>query len=186
MTPTQKDLIDTDGENRAVRAFLLGREVGCKDYEQMRRHMTNSGFNNCWPSEFAGLGGHMSKGDQQMWLRHLFALERLGALAEQPAEQSAEPVGVIEYLMVSNDGWLSKLPPGTDLYTQPPPTKRVPLTIEAVRQEFERIHGGTVGATRIKTGEYLSPQLEKQWLAFARKYTAPCCCTPATADEKNL
>ena len=80
-----KDLIDTDGENRAVRAFLLGREVGCKDYEQMRRHMTNSGFDNCWPAEFATLGGHMSKAAQQMWLRHLFALERFGAGGGEPS-----------------------------------------------------------------------------------------------------
>lgn len=51
-------------------------------------------------------------------------------LAEQPAEQ--EPVGVVEYLMASNDGWLSKLPPGTKLYTAPQPAKREPLTDEEI------------------------------------------------------
>jgi hypothetical protein len=53
------------------------------------------------------------------------------ALAEQlqksvlwPVQQK-EPVGVVEYLMASNDGWLSKLPPGTKLYTAPQPRRRL-------------------------------------------------------------
>jgi hypothetical protein len=43
----------------------------------------------------------------------------------QPKAEPQEPVGVVEYLMASNDGWLSKLPPGTKLYAAPQPRRRL-------------------------------------------------------------
>lgn len=130
MKPTQKDLIDTDGENRAVRAFLLGREVGCKDYEQMRRHMTNSGFDNCWPSEFASLGGHMSKAAQQMWLRHLFALERFGAGGGEPPFLENPSDSEMEFECVA-------LPPRTSLYLHPSPTDLRDAYLRGLEEGFK-------------------------------------------------
>ena len=73
-----RDLIDTDGENRAVRSFLMlygqpGLTVGA-----MRKHLIALGFPH-WPEwvEFGGPGdaAHLTKGGAQHWLRHLFALE---------------------------------------------------------------------------------------------------------------
>jgi hypothetical protein len=56
------------------------------------------------------------------------------ALAEQQRSDSEhmEPVGVVEYLMESNDGWLSELPPGTKLFTAPQPCREVELTDEDI------------------------------------------------------
>lgn len=72
-----KDLLDGDGENRAVRAFLLGLELGIKFYGPMKVHMTRMGY-PYWPEEFARLEDmHISKNAQQHWLRHLFDLEKL-------------------------------------------------------------------------------------------------------------
>lgn len=70
-----KELLDSDGENRAVRAFLLGRELGIKESVFMKRHMESSGY-PFWP-DWVGQGNraHMSKSAQQDWLRHLFSLE---------------------------------------------------------------------------------------------------------------
>lgn len=68
------DLIDTDGENRAVRGFLLGREAGIRAFAAMRQHMTHYGT-PYWPATFTEKQGHITKAEQQEWLRHLFALE---------------------------------------------------------------------------------------------------------------
>lgn len=51
--------------------------------------------------------------------------------------------------------------------------KEPQLTVDALRVEFEKRHRGTIGTTRIASGEYLSPAIETEWQQFVRKYTAP-------------
>lgn len=77
-----RDLIDSDGENRAVRAFLLlyGGSAGVTT-TQMRRHMEASGY-PLWPEWAAHADRHLTKGGAQDWLRHLFALESIATHKE--------------------------------------------------------------------------------------------------------
>jgi hypothetical protein len=74
---TMRELMDDDGENRAVRSFLLlyggasGVTVGA-----MKKHMSMSGWDGMWPEWVnAQEREHLTKGGAQHWLRHLFALE---------------------------------------------------------------------------------------------------------------
>jgi hypothetical protein len=76
-TPTAQPAVqDAEGENKAVRSFLMlygqpGLTVG-----QMKKHMTMSGF-KAWPAwvETEPHGAHLTKAGAQLWIRHLFALE---------------------------------------------------------------------------------------------------------------
>jgi hypothetical protein len=70
-----RDLIDDEGENQAVRMFLLlyGGNNGCTT-GLMRYHLKASGFNGLWP-EWANKDMHLTKAGAQLWLRHLFNLE---------------------------------------------------------------------------------------------------------------
>jgi hypothetical protein len=71
----ERDLLD-DGENRAVRAFLmLYGSTNSPSIEGMRDHMKFSGFEGCWPEWAATQYGFLTKGGAQNWLRHLFSLE---------------------------------------------------------------------------------------------------------------
>jgi hypothetical protein len=75
---TMRDLMDDDGENRAVRNFLM--MYGCTtspSIEGMRDHMAGSGFDGCWPEWAATESGFLTKGGAQDWLRHLFGLEAI-------------------------------------------------------------------------------------------------------------
>ena len=83
--PCFNGLIDTDGENKAVRALLMlygdpGLTVG-----KMKKHLSMSGF-KMWPAWVEQEHGwaHLTKAGAQLWIRHLFALE-----ATPPAAQSA-------------------------------------------------------------------------------------------------
>jgi hypothetical protein len=67
---------DAEGENKAVRSFLMlygqrGVTVG-----GMKRHMGMSGFKS-WPAwvDTEPEGAHLTKAGAQLWIRHLFALE---------------------------------------------------------------------------------------------------------------
>lgn len=71
-------LLDEDGENLSVRAFLSlygvvdGNTVSIR---RMKDHLQESGFDNCWPA-WAETGVHtLKKGDAQNWIRYLFSLE---------------------------------------------------------------------------------------------------------------
>ncbi len=79
MIPNLIDLID--GENRAVRCFLMlyGNTGGSTSVKSMKIHLEHSGFNDCWPSWVIdpANAGHLTKAGAQDWLRHLFALEVL-------------------------------------------------------------------------------------------------------------
>ena len=83
------DLIDTDGENKAIRSFLRfylkpGISIG-----EMRDNMEGSGWDGCWPESIAAADWNstLTKFEVQAWLRHLFALEDEPA----PAPRDHEP-----------------------------------------------------------------------------------------------
>lgn len=78
-----RDLLDDDGENRAVRAFLMLYGCGNPTAEQMAEHMRRSGF-NVVPDWVQRSPGHLTKGGTQLWLRMLFDLEK--AATPQQAE----------------------------------------------------------------------------------------------------
>jgi hypothetical protein len=70
-----RDLMDDDGENRAVRSFLaLYGGTNSVTTHRMREHLAMSGFANCWPTWTVD-DMHLTKGGAQNWLRFLFALE---------------------------------------------------------------------------------------------------------------
>jgi hypothetical protein len=105
-TPPAAPVQDAEGENRAVRSFLLlygqrGVTVG-----GMKRHMGMSGFKS-WPAwvDTEPEGAHLTKAGAQLWIRHLFALE-----ATPPAQPvvpdamtSADIQEHIEYVAGWND-----------------------------------------------------------------------------------
>ncbi len=73
-----RDLLDDEGENLAVRWFLAmyggsrGVTVG-----QMKRHLDACGFDGCWPDWAENEDGeHLTKAGAQLWIRHLFSLEK--------------------------------------------------------------------------------------------------------------
>jgi hypothetical protein len=71
-----RDLIDPeDGENRAIRAFLMHYGAPGLTVMQMRKNMAMAGWDGCWPAWVYDQDGHLTKGGAQNWLRHLFALE---------------------------------------------------------------------------------------------------------------
>lgn len=76
-----RELLDEDGENQAVRAFLLlyGTSTGVT-IGSMKQHMQLSGFSH-WPDYMNEHGDgmnrlHLNKASAQAWLRHLFSLEQ--------------------------------------------------------------------------------------------------------------
>lgn len=76
-------LVDGDGENRAVRTFLM--QYSCDraiTIGQMRDHMELSGWEGMWP-EFVTLAHadtYLTKMGAQSWIRHLIGLEPAAAL----------------------------------------------------------------------------------------------------------
>jgi hypothetical protein len=71
-----RNLLDPeDGENRAVRAFLMHYGAPGLTVKQMRDNMRRAGWEGCWPAWAADVDGHLTKLGAQNWLRHLFALE---------------------------------------------------------------------------------------------------------------
>ena len=70
-----KNLIDTDGENQAVRAFLQMYGIPGLTAEQMHDHMCVSGYKGTSPEWVFEAPGFLTKGGAQHWLRKLFALE---------------------------------------------------------------------------------------------------------------
>lgn len=81
-----RDLLDSDGENRAVRAFLMLYGCGNPTAKQMAEHMRLSGFNFV-PDWVERSPGHLTKGGAQLWLRMLFALECAAAIRQLGDEQ---------------------------------------------------------------------------------------------------
>jgi hypothetical protein len=71
-----RELLDSDGENQAVRCFLMTYGTRSLTVEMMREHMRCCGF-PLWPdwAETDEAQGHLTKAGAQDWLRHLFGLE---------------------------------------------------------------------------------------------------------------
>jgi esterase/lipase len=74
----QRQLLDKDGENKAVRTFLALYGGGCKSVGAMRDNFRMAGFNGLWPWWVGQQtpGSHLTKAGAQDWLRYLFALEK--------------------------------------------------------------------------------------------------------------
>lgn len=72
-----RDLIDSDGENRAVRSFLViyGGQLGSANTKTMRYNIKMSGFDGLWPW-WANEDMTLTKSGAQAWIRHLFAQEK--------------------------------------------------------------------------------------------------------------
>lgn len=126
------NLIDPeDGENRAVRAFLLAYGGGNSiTAEQMRNHLALSGY-PCAPSWIDEASGHLTKFGAQDWLRLLFSLE-----------QPTTPADMKPAARVNADGFLVEctdlpLAPGSVLYLGQPAAPLVPLTNEQIARIYE-------------------------------------------------
>lgn len=81
-----RKIVDDEGENLAVRMFLVlyGGQTGITT-QQMRLHLEMAGFKGAWPL-WATADGHLTKAGAQLWIRHLFSLE-------QPAQKELESQG---------------------------------------------------------------------------------------------
>lgn len=72
-----RDDLMKDGENRAVRTFLLfygGNRGGALTTDAMRTNLELAGWENCWP-DWAKRNQTLTKSGAQDWIRFLFALE---------------------------------------------------------------------------------------------------------------
>lgn len=69
-----RPLLDEDGENRAVRSFLMLYGQTGVTAESMKKHMTACGYPFA-PDWVDRSPGHLTKGGAQLWLRMLFAME---------------------------------------------------------------------------------------------------------------
>lgn len=79
------DLLDDEGENRILRAFLIAYQNPSTTTGAMRSHLKMSGWDDCWPDWAAAAhkDAHLTKAGAQLWIRHLLALE--GAAPTAPA-----------------------------------------------------------------------------------------------------
>jgi len=76
------ELVDKDGENKAVRAFLMGYGgCGISSVAAMKAHMDACGY-PFWPTWCDDLPkrdytiSDLTKAGAQSWLRHLFNIEK--------------------------------------------------------------------------------------------------------------
>ncbi len=72
-------LVDEEGENLAVRSFLIQYGCGSSNPKvgQMLSHMNHSGWEGTEPEwvKTCHKDEHLTKAGTQLWLRHLFSLE---------------------------------------------------------------------------------------------------------------
>lgn len=71
----RRDLLDKDGENRAVRMFLGLYGCSSPTALQMKQHLEMAGY-PYYPDWIDKAPGHLTKGGAQLWLRLLFDLEK--------------------------------------------------------------------------------------------------------------
>ena len=72
------DLMDEDGENRALRSFLIQYSVPGLTVGMMRQHMASSGWSAAYCPQFVENGHHdrhLTKASAQIWIRHLLSME---------------------------------------------------------------------------------------------------------------
>lgn len=72
-----RDLLDEDGENKAVRTFLMFYAGGKPTFGNIKAGLKHSGWNNCWPDwvNEQHPDSYVTKAGAQLWLRFLFSLE---------------------------------------------------------------------------------------------------------------
>lgn len=89
----ERDLLDTDGENRALRSFLMQYGVPSLTVSAMRKHMERSGWGFDYCPDFAKFGGveHLTKAGAQIWIRHLLSLESGAILPQASGEAQRVP-----------------------------------------------------------------------------------------------
>jgi hypothetical protein len=84
-------ILDTDGENQAVRCFLqLYGGAKSVTVGSMCNHLAASGFDGYWPEwvNDPANAGHLAKGGAQLWIRHLLALEKAAVDHREQFEQA--------------------------------------------------------------------------------------------------
>lgn len=83
-----ENLLDTDGENRAVRGFLLGYSERGVNIGDMRSHLQLYD-QPYWPEwvERSPAKQTLTKAGAQAWLRYLFGLEKVVHLRDFSAEE---------------------------------------------------------------------------------------------------
>jgi len=137
----QESLLDSDGENKAVRCFLMlygskGLTVG-----KMRQHMTRCGY-PLWPDVVADTheDAHLTKAEAQTWIRHLLALEQ--PQEPSPAFQIAQLHDVITNLKddIEFFEWKAAQPQG----------EWVDLTDDELKDVVMKTNGFCVSSMEIK------------------------------------
>jgi hypothetical protein len=90
-----RDLLAEDGENRALRTFLM--QYSCDrsvSVATMAQHMSRSGWSaEYWPHfarQVDNAGKHLTKAGAQLWIRHLLNMERR---ATPPSPSTAPTAG---------------------------------------------------------------------------------------------
>lgn len=99
-------LIDTDGENRALRSFLL--QYTCDrptTVGAMLAHMNRSGWRGMAPAFALSVRPetHLTKGGAQVWIRHLLSLEATTTAAIPST--SAEARKLVAWVERDGDHW---------------------------------------------------------------------------------
>lgn len=82
-----RDLLDEDGENRAVRTFLqliYGGTTSSITTERMRNHLAVSGWEANFVPDWAEENMTLTKAGVQMWLRHLLNMETKNVIEACP------------------------------------------------------------------------------------------------------
>lgn len=107
------NLLDDDGENQAVRMFLLLYGQPGLTVAHMREHMESAG----WPQvpEWATkpeAQGRLTKAGAQSWLRHLFALEN--PYVVMPPLSEADEAKLLDALKNSQPMGFEPAPAGPD------------------------------------------------------------------------
>lgn len=73
------NLVSSDGENQAVRCFLLHYQNPGVSIGALRNALRRSGFDGFWPEWVNGTetSESITKAGAQLWIRHLFELEKV-------------------------------------------------------------------------------------------------------------
>jgi hypothetical protein len=163
---------DAEGENMAVRSFLMlygqaGLTVG-----QMRKHMAMSGFKS-WPAwvDAEPDGAHLTKAGAQLWIRHLFALE-----ATPPAAPVQEPDYKALYEKAAQQ--YNEL---AALVEQPAPVQEPVAWTDLLKQAEEVVRSKSLWKKYID-GTPLANDIAVWMASFAQEHTTPP-AQPATVQE---
>lgn len=100
---SRSDLLDEDGENRALRSFLMQYGLPGLTVAAMAQHMRRSGWESeYWPTfarQVDNAGQHLTKAGAQIWIRHLLAMEPVAARELGVEAERREPPTLPRYLL---------------------------------------------------------------------------------------